>query len=159
MKPSSFLLIVKVVFVGVSSTVFLVSTMHNFPKYASLTGQSLTGVVGSPAYVAPEVLAGNYSEKVDVWGAGVLLHALLVGELPFQGDSLDSVFEAVKKVKLDFCSGVWESVSQLARDLIAHMLTRDVSSRLTADQVLSKLQYSFLFLFRPFVFPFVINDD
>lgn len=100
-------------------------------------GQSLTGVVGSPAYVAPEVLAGNYSEKVDVWGAGVLLHALLVGELPFQGDSLDSVFEAVKKVKLDFCSGVWESVSQLARDLIAHMLTRDVSSRLTADQVLS----------------------
>lgn len=114
---------------------------------------------GSPAYVAPEVLAGNYSEKVDVWGAGVLLHALLVGELPFQGDSLDSVFEAVKKVKLDFCSGVWESVSQLARDLIAHMLTRDVSSRLTADQVLSKLQYSFLFLFRPFVFPFVINDD
>ncbi|GFY95497.1 phosphoenolpyruvate carboxylase-related kinase 2 [Actinidia rufa] len=99
-------------------------------------GQSLTGVVGSPAYVAPEVLAGNYSEKVDIWGAGVLLHALLVGELPFQGDSLEAVFEAVKKVNLDFGTGVWESVSQPAQNLISHMLTRDVSERFTADEVL-----------------------
>ncbi|KAJ9159170.1 hypothetical protein P3X46_024695 [Hevea brasiliensis] len=99
-------------------------------------GQSLTGVVGSPAYVAPEVLLGNYSEKVDIWSAGVLLHALLVGILPFQGDSLDAVFEAIKKVNLDFESGLWESVSQPARDLVARMLNRDVSSRLTADELL-----------------------
>ncbi|KAL7002986.1 hypothetical protein U1Q18_004146 [Sarracenia purpurea var. burkii] len=100
-------------------------------------GQSLSGVVGSPAYVAPEVLTGNYSEKVDIWAAGVLLHALLVGELPFQGDSLEAVFDAVKKMNLDFCGGVWELVSRHARDLIARMLARDVSARLTADEVLS----------------------
>lgn len=39
-------------------------------------------------------------------------------------------------MKLDFKSGVWESVSQPARNLIAHMLTRDVSARLTADEIL-----------------------
>ncbi|EOX98708.1 hypothetical protein QUC31_015029 [Theobroma cacao] len=99
-------------------------------------GQSLTGVVGSPAYVAPEVLMGNYSEKVDIWSAGVLLHALLVSVLPFQGDTLDSIFEAIKNVNLDFENGVWRSISQPARDLVAHMLTRDVSARLTADEVL-----------------------
>ncbi|XP_057976951.1 serine/threonine-protein kinase PEPKR2-like [Malania oleifera] len=99
-------------------------------------GQSLAGVVGSPAYVAPEVLLGSYSEKVDIWSAGVLLHALLVGVLPFQGDSLEAVFEAIKKVNLDFDGGAWESVSQPARDLIAHMMTRDVSTRLTAEEVL-----------------------
>lgn len=101
------------------------------------SGQKLSGIAGSPAYVAPEVLSGHYSEKVDIWGAGVLLHALLVGALPFQGDSLDAVFEAIRTVKLDFLSGLWESMSDLARDLISRMLDRDVSTRITADEILS----------------------
>eukprot|EP00257_Ricinus_communis_P024773 XP_025012187.1 serine/threonine-protein kinase PEPKR2 [Ricinus communis] len=99
-------------------------------------GQTLSGVAGSPAYVAPEVLSGNYSEKVDIWSAGVLLHALLVGVLPFQGDSLEAVFEAIKNVKLDFHTGIWEGISKPARDLVSRMLTRDVSARITADEVL-----------------------
>ncbi|GLT74430.1 hypothetical protein SLA2020_462300 [Shorea laevis] len=99
-------------------------------------GQSLSGLAGSPAYVAPEVLSGNYSEKIDIWSAGVLLHALLVGVLPFQGESLEAVFEAIKNVKLDFHAGIWESISKPARDLISRMLTRDVSARITADEVL-----------------------
>ncbi|KAM3275869.1 hypothetical protein ACQJBY_044322 [Aegilops geniculata] len=99
-------------------------------------GQKLSGVAGSPAYVAPEVLSGSYSEKVDIWGAGVLLHVLLLGSLPFQGGSLEAVFEAIKTVELDFNSGPWESMSVFGRDLISRMLDRDVSSRITADQVL-----------------------
>ncbi|XP_014502385.1 serine/threonine-protein kinase PEPKR2 [Vigna radiata var. radiata] len=99
-------------------------------------GQNLTGLAGSPAYVAPEVLLGRYSEKVDIWSAGVLLHALLVGSLPFQGDSLEAVFEAIKTVKLDFQTGMWESISKPARDLIGRMLTRDISARISADEVL-----------------------
>lgn len=58
--------------------------------------------------------------------------------LPFKGDSLEAVFDAIKNVKLDFHSGVWETVSKPARDLMARMLTRDVSARITADEVLSK---------------------
>ncbi|XP_051144383.1 serine/threonine-protein kinase PEPKR2-like [Andrographis paniculata] len=108
-----------------------------------LDGQRLSGVVGSPSYVAPEVLVGNYSEKVDIWSAGVLLHALLVGVLPFQGDSLEAVFEAIKKEKLDFRSNLWNSVSQPARQLLSKMLTRSVSARLTADEVLRHPWLSF----------------
>ncbi|XP_060167909.1 serine/threonine-protein kinase PEPKR2-like [Lycium barbarum] len=99
-------------------------------------GQSLTGVVGSPAYVAPEVLLGDYTEKVDIWSVGVLLHALLVGLLPFQGDSLESIFSSIKEENLDFSGGAWESVSQPARDLLSCMMTRDVSARYSADEVL-----------------------
>ena len=88
--------------------------------------------------MAPEVLSGSYSEKVDIWSAGVLLHALLVATLPFQGDSVESVFEAIKNTKLDFHSGMWESISKPARDLIKGMLTRDISARITAEEVLSK---------------------
>ncbi|RZB69571.1 serine/threonine-protein kinase PEPKR2-like [Glycine soja] len=99
-------------------------------------GQNLTGVAGSPAYVAPEVLSGRYSEKVDIWSSGVLLHALLVGGLPFKGGSPEAVFEEIKNVKLDFQTGVWESISKPARDLVGRMLTRDVSARIAADEVL-----------------------
>ncbi|MFS7953217.1 putative protein kinase CAMK-CDPK family [Helianthus anomalus] len=99
--------------------------------------QSLAGLAGSPAYVAPEVLTGNYSEKADVWSAGILLHVLLVGVLPFQGDTLEDVFEAIKTVELNFHTGVWESVSKPARDLLERILTRNVDSRVTADEVLS----------------------
>ncbi|CAL9133581.1 hypothetical protein MUK42_15902 [Musa troglodytarum] len=99
-------------------------------------GQRLSGVAGSPAYVAPEVLSGHYSEKADIWSAGVLLHALLIGSLPFQGDSLEAVFEAIKNVELNFHTAAWDSVSELARDLISRMLTRDTCARMTADEVL-----------------------
>ncbi|CAI9266441.1 unnamed protein product [Lactuca saligna] len=100
-------------------------------------GQSLAGLAGSPAYVAPEVIIGNYSEKVDVWSAGILLHALLVGVLPFQGDSLEDVFEAIKTRELNFHTGIWDSVSKPARDLLERILTRNADSRISAEEVLS----------------------
>jgi len=99
-------------------------------------GQQLTGVAGSPAYLAPEVLLGNYSQKVDVWAAGVLLHVLLMGTLPFQGKSVEAIFDAIKTAELDFHSSQWASVSLLARDLIGRMLNREVSSRPDAEDVL-----------------------
>ncbi|XP_009799832.1 serine/threonine-protein kinase PEPKR2 [Nicotiana sylvestris] len=100
-------------------------------------GQSLSGLAGSPAYVAPEVLIGDYGKKTDIWSAGVLLHALLVGILPFQGGSLDALFEAIKSMTLDFHSDKWQSVSKPARDLLERILTRDVAARITAEEVLS----------------------
>jgi serine/threonine protein kinase len=101
----------------------------------------LTGVAGSPAYLAPEVLLGNYSQKVDVWAAGVLLHVLLMGTLPFQGKSVEAIFDAIKTAELDFHSSQWASVSLLARDLIGRMLNREVSSRPDAEDVLRKFKH------------------
>ncbi|XP_060217888.1 serine/threonine-protein kinase PEPKR2 [Lycium barbarum] len=100
-------------------------------------GQSLSGLAGSPAYVAPEVLIGEYGQKADIWSAGVLLHALLVGVLPFQGDSLEALFEAIKSMELDFHSEKWQSVSKPARNLLERILTRDVAARITTEEVLS----------------------
>ncbi|KAL5651470.1 hypothetical protein ACJX0J_036928, partial [Zea mays] len=95
--------------------------------------QQLTGVAGSLAYLAPEVLLGNYSQKVDVWAVVVLLHVLLMGTLPFQGKSVEAIFDVIKTAELDFHSSQLASVSLLVHDLIGRMLNQEVSSRPDAE--------------------------
>ena len=103
-------------------------------------GRSMSGVVGTPYYVAPEVLLGReYDEKVDVWSCGVILYIMLAGIPPFYGDSAAEIFEAVVRANLRFPSRIFRTVSPAAKDLLRKMISRDSSRRFSAEQALSKL--------------------
>nr|XP_043609148.1 calcium-dependent protein kinase 26-like [Erigeron canadensis] len=99
-------------------------------------GQVLTDVVGSPYYVAPEVLNKSYGPGADIWSAGVIIYILLCGVPPFYAESEDDIFEEVLHGKLDFSIDPWPKISDSAKDLIKKMLVRDQERRLTAHEVL-----------------------
>ncbi|KAA8535913.1 hypothetical protein F0562_028391 [Nyssa sinensis] len=99
-------------------------------------GQVFTDVVGSPYYVAPEVLLKHYGPEADVWTAGVILYILLSGVPPFWAETQQGIFDAVLKGHIDFESDPWPLISDSAKDLIQKMLFSQPSERLTAHEVL-----------------------
>ncbi|KAL0758831.1 hypothetical protein Bca101_074981 [Brassica carinata] len=99
-------------------------------------GQIFKDVVGSPYYVAPEVLLRHYGPEADVWTAGVILYILLSGVPPFWAETQQGIFDAVLKGDIDFESDPWPVISDSAKDLIRKMLCSNPSERLTAHEVL-----------------------
>lgn len=99
-------------------------------------GETFSDVVGSPYYVAPEVLRKHYGPESDVWSAGVILYILLSGVPPFWAETDTGIFRQILQGKLDFESQPWPAISESAKDLIRKMLDRNPKRRLSAHEVL-----------------------
>lgn len=99
-------------------------------------------VVGTPYYMAPEVLRGNYTKECDVWSLGVLLYLLLSGRPPFFALFEEDIFKKINSGKFNFKGEEWEDSSPQVQDLIRRMLVVDTSARLSLDQVLAHEWFS-----------------
>ena len=55
-------------------------------------------ILGTPYYVASEVLKGEYDEKCDIWNIGTMTYLMLCGDLPFTGSSNNEIFKKIVKM-------------------------------------------------------------
>jgi calcium-dependent protein kinase len=90
---------------------------------------------GTPHYMAPEMVDGNYDEKADLFPTGLILCQLLTGIHPLfpnaseWGMDLPQLHERIcQKGEIEYPSSVWGEVSPQARDL-AQQLTRRAATR------------------------------
>lgn len=90
---------------------------------------------GTPYYIAPEVLNGQYNEKCDVWSCGVILYILLCGLPPFNGKTDSEIMYNVGIGEFSF-GKKFNHVSKVAKDLITQMLTFDFKKRPSAKECL-----------------------
>lgn len=71
-------------------------TDFNIAVHFSPSGRQLTGIAGSMAYMAPEVLSRRgYSCQIDWWSLGVIVYELIYGKRPFRGKTNSALTESI----------------------------------------------------------------
>ena len=86
-------------------------------------GQTIYDYCGTPAYIAPEIIAerGYEGFAVDIWSLGVVTYAMIVGAVPFRAQTLAELQDLILKGK--YLLPDW--ISKEAKNLIQGMLTHD----------------------------------
>lgn len=92
--------------------------------------------IGTPYYVAPEVLRKKYNEKCDLWSCGVILYVLFTQIPPFPGDSEKEIISNVVKGEYDTDFGPFRKCSKEILSLLEGLLCKDPSKRLSAEMAL-----------------------
>ena len=71
------------------------------PSKSEQNNQNVNGGrIGTPHFMAPEVIQRKaYGKPVDIWSAGVVLHILLSGSMPFLGTK-DRLYESICQGRL-----------------------------------------------------------
>ncbi|XP_019170174.1 PREDICTED: CBL-interacting serine/threonine-protein kinase 12-like [Ipomoea nil] len=90
---------------------------------------------GTPAYVAPELLArkGYDAAKVDIWSCGVILFVLMAGYLPFHDQNVMAMYKKIYKG--EFRCPRWFS-PELIR-LLTRLLETNPSTRMTIPEIMT----------------------
>lgn len=78
--------------------------------------------IGTPYYMAPEVIDGQYNQSCDMWSIGVITYSLLAAYPPFNADNDAQLFRKIKFCDYEFHKDVWSEISDDAKKFISMCL-------------------------------------
>ncbi|KAF7272052.1 hypothetical protein GWI33_015138 [Rhynchophorus ferrugineus] len=95
-------------------------------------------VVGTPAYLAPEVLRNKgYNRSLDMWSVGVIVYVSLSGTFPFNED--EDINDQIQNAAFMYPPNPWKEISSDAIDLINNLLQVKQRKRYTVDKSLQHI--------------------
>ena len=110
--------------------------------YAKIIGKKSfrKSIVGTPAYLAPEVLKSDILKKrgfnraLDMWSTGVIIYVSLSGQFPF--NETMELEDQIKNAQFMYPENPWKEISHDAINCIKHCLVVKHDQRYTVDEAL-----------------------
>lgn len=102
----------------------------------SSENNQLYSLVGTPYYLAPEVVDRRYSKSCDVWSLGIILYFVLIGLHPFRGRTTKTVFTKALQGYSSIDTTEFSHLSDQVKDLLKKMLCPNDRRRITSKQAL-----------------------
>ena len=91
-------------------------------------------MLGSPIYMAPEILKGEvYTMKADIWSLGVVLYEMLYGFCPFEERTIARLISLIEDNTVNFPEGT--GVSRKTEELLKKMLIKDQFKRISWEEL------------------------
>ncbi|UYV75301.1 PRKD1 [Cordylochernes scorpioides] len=122
----------------------LLSSNADFPQvklcdfgFARIIGEKSfrRSVVGTPAYLAPEVLRNKgYNRSLDMWSVGVIIYVSLSGTFPFNEE--EDINDQIQNAAFMYPPNPWKEISAEAIDIINNLLQVKTRKRFTVDKSL-----------------------
>ena len=100
-----------------------------------LKKRELKQTLGTPYYMAPEVIEGVYDLRCDLWSIGVITFEMLSGKLPFMAKTNEALEEKI--LSCDYDIDQLTGVSRDAKKFIESLIEKDMDMRMTCEEALN----------------------
>jgi len=95
-----------------------------------------TKSVGTPYYMAPEMIDGHSVPQSDIWSVGIIVYLMLTGKYAFQAKEGENLYEKIKNNEIDMEPLIESECSEEAKDFIVKCLKKKYQERMTTSQCL-----------------------
>lgn len=100
-------------------------------------------MVGSPIYMAPEILKGeDYNIKADIWSIGVVLFEMLFGFCPYEDKNIYSLLNQINTTTLSIPKHI-NNISKSTENLLKNLLVVEPTQRIEWSEIINLNFYDF----------------